>query len=322
MNRLFWSVIILDAVLVFGLATVPIFLPSKGGPNVIDSLIGPVAAGLSIVLTAVSLAYWNTRSPGVHLSLLIVAAVPLVVGASGGVIYLLGPANERLVAKHNDSRLLSFERDPVLTSFVTAIYEQNFSKVRRLSRQVDINAVSASSDYTPLKLAVERAVEAEAEPEAAGRALEMVRLLLSLGAKPNSGLYAACSHSSRTDAVRMLLDAGADPNNLEPRGKGAPAFYGCFESRSEAAGLENLRLLRDHGADFTLKWDWTPTIPLAASDGRWETVLYLHQSGVPLRDDRDGGWIDRRVEEALADAKRNKREPTDALKRVADLLKE
>jgi len=47
-------------------------------------------------------------------------------------------------------------------------------------------------------------------------------------------------------------------------------------------------------------------------------VLYLHQSGVPLREDRDGGWIARRVEEDLAAAK----EPTAALKRVAELLKQ
>jgi hypothetical protein len=322
MNRLFWSLIIFDAVMVFGLAIVLILLPGKGGPNVLDSFVGRVAAGLSILLVAVALAYWNTQSPGIHLSLLIVAAAPLVVGASYGVIFLRGRANERLVAKYNDDRLLIFNRDPMLTRFVAAIYEQDSSKVRALSQQVDINAVSASRDYTPLKLAVERAVEAEDKPEAADRALEMVRLLLSLGAKPNSGLHAACSHSSRTDAVRMLLDAGADPNNLGLSGTGPPAFYGCFSSRSEAAGLENLRLLRDHGADFTLKGDWMPTIPLAASSRRWETVLYLHQSGVPLRDDRDGGWIESRVEEDLADAKQNKREPTEALKRVAELLQE
>ena len=52
----------------------------------------------------------------------------------------------------------------------------------------------------------------------------------------------------------------------------------------------------------------------AVSNGRWETVLYLHQPGVPLRAGRDGGWLDSRVGEDLADAKQTKREPTDALK--------
>jgi len=315
MTRLFWSLIILDAGLLWGPA---IFLILSGvGPFVLDSLFVRAAAGVSILLAFAAFAYQNTQSPGVHRSLLILAAMPLVVGAAYGIDFLRETAKERHVAKYNDGRLQMFGGDAQTKKFVLAVYEQDSSKVRALSQQVDINVVSAVTDYTPLKLAVERAAEAEANPEAAARALEMVRLLLSLGARPDSGLHAAC-RSSRTDLVRMLLDAGADPNNLEPGGKGPPAFYGCFGSPNEAAGLENLRLMKDKGADFTLKGDWMPAIPFAASDRRWETVLYLHQSGVPLRDDRDGGWIASRVQEDLAAAK----EPTAALKRVAELLKQ
>ena len=241
MNRLFWSLIIFEAVIAFGLAIVLILFPGKGGPNVLDSLVGRAEAGLSMLLVAVSLVYWNTRSPAVHLSLLILAAAPLVVGAAYGVIFLRGPVNEHVVTKHNDDRLLMFDGEPMLTRFVVAIYEQDSSKVRALSPHIDINAVSASGNYTPLKLAVERAVEAEVKPEAADRALEMVRLLLSLGAKPNSGLHAACFHSSRTAAVRILLEAGADPNNLGPSGKGPPAFYGCFSSQRSGGARHRSR---------------------------------------------------------------------------------
>jgi hypothetical protein len=322
MNKLFWWLIILDEVLAIGLVAFLLLVPNKSGPNVLDSLFGRGAGVASILLLGVGFAYWNTRSPGVRVFLLIVAAVPLAVAATSGVIILGGPPNERLIRKYNDSRLLSFKGYSGLSTFATAIYEHDFRRVRALSPQVDINAVSAAGDYTPLKLAVERAREAEEEPEAAFRALEIVRLLLKSGARPNSGLYAACYHSTRTDLVRMLLDAGADPNNREPDGKGPPAFYGCFDSRSEAVGLENLRLLKDHGADFTLKGDWTPAIPCVASDGRWETVLYLHQFGATLREDRDGGWMAGRVADELAAAKQNQREPSDALKRVAELLKQ
>jgi len=313
MNRLFWSLIILDAGLLWGPA---IFLILSGvGPFVLGSLFVRAAVGVSILLAFAAWVYPNTQSPAIHRSLLILAAMPLVVGASYGVNYLREAAKERHVAQYNDGRLQMFGGDAQLKTFVLAVYEQDSSKVRELSPKVNINTVSALNSYTPLKLAVERA--AEAKPEAADRALEMVRLLLSLGAKPNSALHAAC-RSSRTDLVRMLLDARADPNNLEPGRTGPPAFYGCFGSPSEAVGLENLRLMKDKGADFTLKGDWLPAIPFAASNGRWETVLYLHQSGVPLREDRDGGWIARRVEEDLAAAK----EPTAALKRVAELLKQ
>ena len=115
-----------------------------------------------------------------------------------------------------------FDGEPMLTRFVVAIYEQDSSKVRALSQHLDINAVSASGNYTPLKLAVERAVEAEVKPEAADRALEMVRLLLSLGAKPKSGLHAACFHSSRTDAVRMLLEGEGVRSQNKQGCRGSP----------------------------------------------------------------------------------------------------
>ena len=48
----------------------------------------------------------------------------------------------------------------------------------------------------------------------------------------------------------------------------------------------------------------------------------LHQLGATLRHDRDGGWMAHRVADDLAEAKQNQREPSNALKRVAELLKE
>ena len=66
---------------------------------------------------------------------------------------------------------------------------------------------------------------------------------MSLGAKPNSGLSAACDHSSRTEAVRLLLEAGADPNNREPGYDRSPAFFRCILARDAEVGLDNLRLM-------------------------------------------------------------------------------
>jgi hypothetical protein len=150
----------------------------------------------------------------------------------------------------------------------------------------------------------------------------MVRLLLSLGAKPNSALYAACAKSSRTDAVRLLLDAGADPNNLGPSGSGPPAFYGCLNSSGEAAGLEGLKLMADKGANFTFTGGWAPPVGIAAMDERWETVLFLHQRGLPLRSGPEDQTIDGRVGKAFWYAKESNREPSEALKRLIELLKE
>ena len=322
MNRLFWLLIIFEAAVVFGLAILNLIPRGEGGPNVLDKAIGLVVAAAFILLTAVAFAYWNTRSAGLHLFLLILVAAPLVVAApfSPTIIGRLRLMLAELTRK--DGRLEVFAPDPTLSEFVAAIYDQDSNKVRTLAGRVDINAVSADRDYTPLKLAVERAVEAERNPEAAKRGLEMVRLLLSLGAKPNSALYAACAKSSRTDAVRLLLDAGADPNNLGPSGSGPPAFYGCLNSSGEAAGLEGLKLMADKGANFTFTGGWAPPLGIAAMDERWETVLFLHQCGLPLRSGPEDRTIDGRVGKAFWYAKESNREPAEALKRLVELLKE
>ena len=319
MNKIFWSITILEAVAVCVLAVALVFPQRGGGGSVLEYAARLAVGGASIVLAVVALTYWNTQSTGVRQFLLIVVAAPVAIGAISGIVDWVGSADERRIEKYNDYRLM-YWKEPVLTRFVLAVYELDTGKVRSLSREVDINGLS-TSDYTPLKVAVERAVLAEKEPEGPGRSLEMVRLLLSLGAKPNSGLRAACHNSSRTDAVRLLLEAGADPNNREPGDRRPPAYFACIESPDAAAGLENLRLMREKGADFRLKGDWTPPIAAAASEDKWEIALFLHESGAPWRDERDGGWIDSRAAADLAEAKEKGQEPSEALLRVMALLK-
>jgi hypothetical protein len=322
MNRIFWSMVALEAVGVCGVGFRLLLFSGRNGSNLLDRVVALVAAALTILLVAASLVYWNTQSQGIHQFLLILVAAPLAAAAVWRAVLLVGAVKQHRIDQYNDGRLVAFSRDDALSRFVLAVYELDSGKVRDLSKEVDINGVSVLRNYTPLKVAVERAVEAEEKPEGPGRSLEMVRLLLSRGAKPNSGLRAACHGSSRSDAVRLLLDAGADPNNNEPDGTGSPAYFGCFSSRGEAAGIENLRLMRDKGADFRLKGDFAPAVPMAASKGRWKTVVYLHESGAPLLDDRDGGWMASRVAADLADAKQKGLEPSEGLRRVAELLKE
>jgi len=320
MNKVFWSITILEAVAVCALAVALTYPQRDGGAsNILDNAAKLAVGVVALVLAVVALAYWNTQSTGVRQFLLIVVAAPVAIGAITGTVYWVGSGDERRIQKYNDDRLMWW-KDPGLTRFVLAVYELDTGKVRSLSREVDINGVS-NFENTPLTVAVERAVLAEKAPEGPGRSLEMVRLLLSLGAKPNSGLRAACHNSSRTDAVRLLLEAGADPNYRGAGGDRLPAYFACIKSPDAVAGLENLRLLREKGADFRLKGDWTPPIVAAAMEDKWEIVLFLHESGAPLRDERDGNWIDGRAAADLAAAKEKGQEPSKALLQVMALLK-
>jgi hypothetical protein len=62
--------------------------------------------------------------------------------------------------------------------------------------------------------------------------------------------------------------------------------------KSEAAGLEGLKLMADKGADFAVTGGWAPPVGNAAMDERWETVLFLHQWGLPLRAGPEDRTID------------------------------
>ncbi len=319
MNKIFWSITILEAVAACALAVALVFTQRDGGSSILDNAAKLAVGGVSIVLAIVALTYWNTQSKGIRQFLLFVVAAPVAVGAIAGIVHWADSGDERRIQKYNDDRLMWW-KDPGLTRFVLAVYELDTGKVRSLSREVDINGVS-NFENTPLTVAVERAVLAEKAPEGPGRSLEMVRLLLSLGAKPNSGLRAACHNSSRTDAVRLLLEAGADPNYRGAGGDRPPAYFACIKSPDAAAGLENLRLMREKGADFSLKGDWMPPIVAAASEHKWEIALFLHEAGAPWRDERDGRWIDERAAADLAEAKEKGQEPGEALLRVMALLK-
>jgi hypothetical protein len=317
-GKFFWLFAALDAVLpvTFSIATIVVSL--RGQQKASD--LHPILFLLIIVpLLAVGTCayfYRTTRSQAAHWFLLALVVSPAVIIPSS---MALGYLDQRKEAMGGN-----ISQDPALTRFLAAIYKQDAQQVQRIAHEVDVNAVAPGSwvrpSYTPLKFAVEKYVASEGKADAKGR-LEMIRLLLSLGAKPNPALDFAC-RAARSDALLLLFDAGADPNYAEMRrtdngDRAEPAFYGCFYSE----GLENLELFGAKGANFLLRDRYgNSTVMAAASKYRWDQVLYLHDQAVPLIDENSKQWMSARIAEQIESAKKENREPPEAFKKVVALL--
>jgi ankyrin repeat protein len=156
--------------------------------------------------------------------------------------------------------------------------------------------------WTPLRCAVAGA----ANPA-------IVRLLLERGAVPDDhDLYLACfgddDHESLrlllasspdvrqttalsapvstgdTEAVRMLLEAGADPNRPLPRDDGEPAWPALYAAIQAGCPAELVELLLSHGGDpDTAGPDGRSPYRLATSLGRADLTALLRRHGA--RDD-------------------------------------
>ncbi|KAL6714270.1 hypothetical protein ACLMJK_007693 [Lecanora helva] len=142
-----------------------------------------------------------------------------------------------------------------------------------LDAGADINAEGGPLGY-PLIAAVSAEVDS-------ARACELVRLLLSRGAKVNvnchesgTALQMAC-HKSRLDITRLLLDKGADVN-AEGGKYGRPLYAACKYRKAEKLEerLQITKLLLDHGGNVNVEGgDFGTALQLAAHCSRGETKI-------------------------------------------------
>jgi ankyrin repeat protein len=135
----------------------------------------------------------------------------------------------------------------VIDSLIDAIYGSQTKRVASLIlRGAPVNG-STKAGSTPLYVA---AVQGEAE---------IVRLLLEAGADPNresmdetegTPLCAAAAHD-RAEIVRLLLEHGADPNVVEGKDDEVPMT--ALRWAQNYGHSEIIRLLLEAGADPGLK---------------------------------------------------------------------
>lgn len=269
-NKIFWAVAAIEAAffVVAFVITLNESGHSDGGKEM--TLFFFILLPL-LVLGVVSLIFWKTSSPILHIILLIATTVPVALLARQWI-------TTRIDDRASASGSYIFT-DPTLQKFLAAIHDLDTKKVRDLAAHVDINAVGGDNS-TPLTFAVQNAATVEAKAEATSGQQEMISLLLSLGAKPAPALERACG-MTHSEVLRLLLEAGADPNTVIGNGDmKEPVFYACFRSEHPT---ENLRLLSQKGANLdSPSYDGKTAIWTAAMYSRWDAAAFLLDQGANL----------------------------------------
>ncbi len=288
-NKFFWSLAALEAVF-FVVAFV--LTAMEGGPNPNGgkgmALVFQIALPF-LILAIVSLIYWKTSSPALHIVLLIAVIVPVVVLAGQ---WLRGPLMDRDIAVGG-----YLYKDPKMKKFVAAVANLDAQKVRELAPGIDVNQPGENGE-TPLTFAIEKAGNRD-----------MILLLLSLGAKPDRALPKAYA-SNNTEIVDLLLDQGANPNYKDD--EGTPAFF-----YGSSPTVEHLHLLAQKGTDFNaVDAKGEGVLIHFATFSAWQPMLYFLELGVKDAPTPTGKTAAKMVAQAIVDDKQNSRETAPALREL------
>lgn len=202
-------------------------------------------------------------------------------------------AVERLIRA--DPALLDFRENGVTPLLTAYYYGQNevAERLRALRSPVDIFEAAAAGDAVRVRELIARdpgSVNAYAEDgfQPLGLAAffkrpDVVRVLLDAGADPNAvsrnamkvtPLHSAVADDGHGAIARMLLAAGADPNVRQRHG------WTPLHGAAQMGDVELLRLLLEKGADASAANDEGKTALVIASErGHRAALELLQQSG-------------------------------------------
>jgi hypothetical protein len=223
-NKIFWAIAAAEAL--FFVIAVWLTVNQSGQNPDGGKGMGIVFGGVLpfLILCIISLIYWRTKAPAVHIVLLIAVIVPAVMLAEQ---WLSGPLMDRDIAVGG-----YLYKDSKMKKFVAAVANLNVQNVRAMAPGIDVNTPGANGE-TPLKFAIEKVDNAADTQEQTAARIEMIRVLISLGAKPDSALAYAC-RSRHSESTEVLLAAGANPNAKDE--EGVPAFFSCLSAPSGGIG--------------------------------------------------------------------------------------
>lgn len=274
MSSFFWPIAAIDALLfvVLGVMTLRTSAHGDGGREM--ALFFLVAVPSVVLLVAV-LMFAFGHSALVRGFALFVVAVP-------GLLFVGSRAHDAWidhVIAENRSGVGYFTGD-AMREMGRAVMRRDVATLARLGPSVDVDAVGEQG-MTLLGLAVDR--DFGRLPDAKDNdELPVVRALLGLGAKADRGLDSAMRQSD-TMLLRMLLDAGADPNLTGDGGQ--PLVFGWIGTITPEA----LRLLGAHGLDPDGTGYGDPLAVVVTIHRRWDLLAVLIELGADTTRPRPDG---------------------------------
>ena len=269
----FWGLVALDLLgilllFVLGLAAAGSSRTSPVQVTLLLLILPCIPLAASVVL------FVRATSPVGRLVALVVAAAPLLILVSARAM-----AVAQLRATTNERGEMTFFRRGPTREIAEAIARNDSRAVASLVPKVNVNATGLS-DVTLLLLAARQLRQTPEQHD-------VLRVLLAAGADPNKGgqyelpfaIVIQQSGKAGTEPVKLMLDAGANPNLATSFGE--PVW---FAATGQSASLETLTLLLDRGADMNaIARNESTALFSAASARNWKAALLLLDRGADWR---------------------------------------
>jgi len=295
MKILFWSIVAVDvvALAITGLLGLAAAGPSRTNP--LAALVIPFFVPGAILLGAIWL-FVSSQAAAARTFALTIAALPLIVV----VVSHFATGAKLAPYRAADGTLTQFQAG-ALRDIEAAIARNDAAAVTAAAQGVDLDTPSLSG-ATMLVFAL-RKLDKSPDPL---DPLAVLRALLAAGADPYVGgnevplqVAIGASRTAGIEPVRLLLDAGADPNARTEFGE--PAFFTAGGTDIDASLMA---LLIEHDADLQLRGrDNQSAVWLPATVGNWSVLSLLLKSGAPWRDQQNlNGQSLRDYVESRADA--------------------